>query len=367
MLNVPQHKTLNTTHHLPINKPSTPHPIKVKKPSRGSHSSQAISALKAGIPKTKNFLMLKKNGMLEPEAPILDAPRSYCEYYKTNFQKRKALPIKMQKDNTYCSPQKDSILAPDTSRRSITNDASITLKKIEPGTPTRKAFAAPETKQILTFKNMHFRTMNHPLAKVKKDNQYNKDINSKLMNYEMGLNASERERISPEKAKGSEGGGSGQSSRESETLQAANKSPQFRFVRSKNGVPMKPFKDRFERAIENNLIQTSRVRDESAVGQERFDQAMNCASGSPIFTPVFPREPFGRKKLNMSHRPGPLSIGNLCESGNEVCEKRLILANPKYSKKLNVSIELGSFSKKFTKLEPGITQKTSQVSLLLPN
>jgi hypothetical protein len=130
---------------------------------------------------------------------------------------------------------------------------------------------------------------------------------------------------------------------------------------------MKPFKDRFERAIENNLIQTARVGGKSAVGHERFDQAMNCASDSPIFTPVSPREPFFRKKLNVSHRPGPLSIGNLCESGNEVCEKRLILANPKYSKKLNVSIELGSFSKKFTKLEPGLTQKTSEVSLLLTN
>jgi hypothetical protein len=367
MLNVAQHKTLNTTNHLPITKPSTPYPIKPKKPQPTSHTCQAMSPLKLIIPNTKKFLMLNKNRQLEPEAPILDGPRSYCEYYKTSFQKRKVLPIKKKKDNTHCSLQKESILASDTSRRSITKDASFLLKKIEPGTPTREAFKAPETQQMWAFKNMHFRTMNHPLAKVKNDNQYSKYINSKIMNNEMGLGASEREKISPKKASGSDRGGSGQSGCEFKTMEADGKSPQFRFSRSKNGVAMKQFKDRLERASENNLIQTSRVGDKSVVWQERVDQAMNCASDSLILKPVSTREPFGRKKLNVSHRPGPLSIGNLCKSGNEVCEKRLILANPKYDKKLNVSMDLGSFSKKFTKLEPGLTQKTSQVGLLLSN
>lgn len=366
MLNVAQHKTQNTHHRLPIAKPSTPHPIKLKKPQPTCHTIQATSPLKLIIPNSKNFLMPNKNRQLEPEAPILDAPRSYCEYYKTSFQKRKVLPIKKQKDNTHCSLQKESILAPVTSRRSITKDASLLLKKIEPVTLT-KAIKTPETKQIFAFKNMHFRTMNHPLAKVKKDNQYSKYINSKMMNNEMGLGASEREKISPEKAMRPDRGGSGQSGCMFKTLEAADKSPQFRFSRSKNVVTMKPFKDRLERASENDLIQTSRVGDKSVAGQEMVDRAMNCASDSLILTPVSPREPFGRKKLTVSHRPGPLSIANLSKTGNEVCEKRLILANPKYGKKLNVSMDLGSFSNKFTKTEPGLTQKTSQVSLLLPN
>jgi hypothetical protein len=80
-----------------------------------------------------------------------------------------------------------------------------------------------------------------------------------------------------------------------------------------------------------------------------------------------PREPFGKKKLSIGKRPGPLSIGNLSKSGNEVCETRLMFAKTKDGKKLNLSIELGSYPKKFTKLEPGITQKSSQVSLLSPN
>jgi hypothetical protein len=149
------------------------------------------------------------------------------------------LPIKQQKDNTHCSPKKERILAPDTSRRSITIDGSLPLKKIEPGTATREAFKIPETQQMLAFKNMHFRTMNHPLAKVKKDNQYSKYINSKIMNNEMGLGASEREKISPDKARGSDRGSSGKSGCECKTPEVAGKNPQFRFSRSKNGVAMK--------------------------------------------------------------------------------------------------------------------------------
>jgi hypothetical protein len=61
MLNVAQYKTLNTHHHLPITKPSTPYPIILKKPQPTSLTCQVMSPLKLIIPNTKNFLMLNKN------------------------------------------------------------------------------------------------------------------------------------------------------------------------------------------------------------------------------------------------------------------------------------------------------------------
>ena len=115
--------------------------------------------------------------------------------------------------------------------------------------------------------------------------------------------------------------------------------------------------------IKNNLIQSS--REAGNLVEKSLGRSVNCASNNLVDRPLQPNQPCGKKNLYMDERCQPLSIEKFCKSGNEIAEKRLILANPKNGKKVNVSIELESFSRKHKILDQDAKYETPHPKKLL--
>jgi hypothetical protein len=208
-----------------------------------------------------------------------------------------------------------------------------------------------EEGQLLKLNNSQFRTMDHPLSNIKKESQFTKCLNRKLLDLE----------LSPEPSKHENSGAENQDEMDSECFKTKDsrncqnlrkepsqlpiaKSPHFKFTISKKFSSQNPFKGRQERTIKNNLIQSSQTPGNLMV--KTLGQSVNCVSNNSVDRPQQQNQPFGKKNIYIDDRCQPLSIEKFCKSGNEIAEKRLILGNPKNGRKVNISIELGSFQRK---------------------
>jgi hypothetical protein len=99
MINIQSSKALNTSHRIPKKKPLTPHPTKPKKTSNTSQGPPITSPAKLGITNNINFLNPDRNRRFDLGGPVLDDPKSYCDYYKTNIRKRNFLGAKANKNS----------------------------------------------------------------------------------------------------------------------------------------------------------------------------------------------------------------------------------------------------------------------------
>ena len=129
-----------------------------------------------------------------------DDPRSYCEYYKTNFGNRMVKSLKGVKDGG---------LGGEGRRGGVAKGGLGLLKKIEPGLGAGEGLGEGENKQGWPLGMMQLRSMGGRVARVKKENQYSQYIDSRLMTCELGLIESKQDTIGVEEREELDSGGSG--------------------------------------------------------------------------------------------------------------------------------------------------------------